>query len=211
MKVTLKIIVGASICALFLVGCGGSSAKYPSFDTQKGGGSSAQSDNNNSDNNKFNNDKDIAKNYRGVWVRNSQDGNKTGCVNDIDNGVSHFREITLDNQFKTVDISYSELNCEDNDIDTNVTKIYTYTLEAKNSSSTKDGTKMYAIDLTLQKVNQDDSNRGEKDYLIIGKENKKLIFIGRQYNNTKKDRDNYIKYNLKDVSNNSDAIVDFIK
>ena len=200
MKQTLKILVSASFCALFLIGCGGSVAKYPTTNTQKGTQDNTQSDDT----------QKIVKNYKGVWVRDSQDGNKTGCINDNENGVSHFREITLDDKFKTVDISFSELNCEQEDIDTKVTKVYTYVLDPKNSSATKDGTKMYSIDLTLQEVNQDSSYSGEKDYLIIGKNNNKLIFIGRQYTNTKNDRDNYLKYNLKDINNSSDAIVNFI-
>jgi len=205
MKQALKILISASFYALFLIGCGGSVTKYPTSNTQKGTQGNTQNDDAKNDN-----AQKIVKNYKGVWVRDSYDGNKTGCINDDENGVSHFRKIMLDDKFKTVDISFSELNCEQDDIDTNVTKVYTYALDTKNSSATKDGTKMYGIDLTLEEINQDNSYSGEKDYLIIGKNSKKLIFIGRQYSNTKNNRDNFIKYNLKDINNDSGAIINFI-
>jgi len=195
MRQITKIFLSASFSVALLVGCGKHNNQYSTTNPPTVAQDPAQN---------------IVKDYKGVWVSDSNSSNTTGCINDVANGISKFRKITIDSQFKTDDITFSELDCQQSDIDTKITKIYNYSLNAKKFATTKDGTKMYAIDLTLQEVNSDNSSKGEKDYLIIGKNGRKLIFIGREYTNTKDDRDNYINNNLKNINSDDNVIKKFI-
>ena len=190
-----KIFLSASLCALFLVGCNSNSRHY-NTDTQTNGQDSTQK---------------VVKSFQDKWVFQPIDSNKAGCINDIENGVSLYRQITINNKFKTVDISFSELNCEEGDIDTKITKIYNYTLDTKNTSATKDRTKMYGINLTLEEVNQDDSYGGEKVYLIMGKRDNKLMFVDQIYPNTSYDREVYMQNDLKELHDSDQVIKKFIK
>jgi hypothetical protein len=194
MKKFSKIILSTSFAAALLVGCGGGSAD-PLAEAQ-----------------------DIAKNFKGVWVTDSKDGGIKGCTNDVEDGESEYTKVTIDNKF-VVDIKeYSELNCDPSKIDRSYTKTYDYTIDTKNSVKTKSGTDMYGIDLTLTAASYhkgsfsgNDFSTGKKYYMIIGKNSKNLIFVDKVYNNTPKDRNNYMKNNLKNMSDNNESIEKFIK
>jgi len=84
--------------------------------------------------------------------------------------------------------------------------------------TTKSGTDMYGIDLTLTAASYhkgnfsgNDLSTGKKYYMVIGKNNKNLLFVKKVYNNTQEDRSNFMKNTLKNMSDDNKSIAKFIK
>jgi len=196
MKQVSKIILSASFAAVLLVGCGGGgSSSNPVADAQ-----------------------DVAKNFKGVWVTDSKDGGIKGCKNDVEYGESEYTKITINDKLIADMKEYSELNCDPSKLERSYTKTFDYTLNTKNSAKTKSGTDMYGIDLTLTAASyhkgdfsEDDFSTGQKYYMVIGKNDKNLLFVKKVYNNTPEDRSNFMKNTLKNMSDDNKSIEKFIK
>jgi len=194
MKQVSKIILSASFAAALLVGCGGGGSADPLAEAQ-----------------------DIAKNFKGVWVIDSANaGGIKGCVNDEEDGDSYYVKLTINEKIIADREDYSELNCDPDSLQKSVTRTYDYTIEAKNSAKTKNGTNMYGIDLILTAVNYNkgtftgnDSSTGKKAYSIIGKNDKNLLFL--EGVNDKEKRDKFLENNVSKLNDSDDIIAKLIK
>jgi len=198
MKQVSKIILSASFAAALLVGCGGGGSADPLADVQ-----------------------DVAKNFKGVWVEDSNTSDVKGCDNlSFSDGESEsvFHTMTIDASKMVYNtVKYSELDCPSDSVDTNYTQTYNYKIDPTKQATTKSGTKIYAMDLdyttfSMSKGTVTDSHllqTGKKYYIAIGKNSTNLLLLDGDTNMTK--RDKFLENNVSQLNDSDEDILRLIK
>jgi len=186
-----KIILSASFTTVLLVGCGGDGVQ------------------------------DVAKKFRGVWIKDSNTSNVKGCKNgnfSTGDNTSVFHTMTIDASkmiYNTV--KYSEMDCPSDSVDTNYTQTFNYKIDPTKSATTKSGTRVYAMDLeytalSISKGTVTNSNllqTGTTWHTIIGKNSKNLLIFDGGSNIA--ERDKFLENNVLKLSDSNDIIIKFIK